>query len=235
MCPDGTLRDTPKYLFRNDLISNAKALENLPPKNARWIVDNMAAIRCVKPRDTYKAWIKSFLDFVTPYNFYSPIALELVTDTYLEKSAKNATRLKRGEESRKVHLEGVEQNMLTGNDWSDFFHNIENKENHIRLITEHLISDQGRTLAALPLIITRKEFTWRIIDNIVEDLDRSNHEEVDTKMVLHALREKTNVVVVASDTDVLVLMVYAYALKDIKDDWYMKIGEKKFVNVRKIV
>ena len=81
--------------------------------------------------------------------------------------------------------------MLKGNDWSDFFHNIENKENFIRLITEHLISDQGRTLAALPLIITRKEFTWRIIDNIVEDLDRSNHEEADTEMVFHALREKT--------------------------------------------
>ena len=42
-------------------------------------------------------------------------------------------------------------------------------------------------------------------------------------MVLHALREKTNVVVVARDTDVLVLMVYAYALNDIKDDSYMKI------------
>ena len=126
--------------------------------------------------------------------------------------------------------------MLKGNDRrSDFFHNIENKENLIRLITEHLISDQGRTLAALPLIITRKEFTWRIIDNIVEDLDRSNHEEAETKTVLHALREKANVVVVARDTDVLVLMVYAYALKDIKDDWYMKIGKKKFVNVRKSV
>ena len=58
MHPDGTLRDAPKYLFRNDLISNAKALENLPPENARWVVDNIAAIRCVKPKDTYKAWIK---------------------------------------------------------------------------------------------------------------------------------------------------------------------------------
>ena len=66
--PDGTLRDAPKYLFRNDLISNAKALENLPAENARWIVDNMVAIRCVKPKDTYRAWIKSFLDFVTLYN-----------------------------------------------------------------------------------------------------------------------------------------------------------------------
>ena len=66
-------------------------------------------------------------------------------------------------------------------------------------------------------------------------VDRSNHEEADMKMVLHALREMRNVVVVARDTDVLVLMVYAYALKDIKDDWYMKIGEKKFVNVRKSV
>ena len=108
----------------------------------------------------------------------------------MEKSAKNATRLKCGEESRKVHLEGVEQNMLKGNDWSDFFRKIENKENLIRLITEHLISDQGRTLVILPLIIPRKEFTWSIIDNIVEDLDRSNHEEAETEMVLHALREE---------------------------------------------
>ena len=113
------------------------------------------------------------------------------------KKAQRMQQGLRGEESRKVHLEGVEQNMLKGNDWSDFFHNIENKESHIRLITEHLISDQGRTLAALPLIITRKEFTWRIIDNIVEDLDRSKHEDADTEMVLHALREKTNAVVVA--------------------------------------
>ena len=52
--PDGTLREAPKYLFRNDLIANAKALENVPPINARWIVDNMAAIRCVKPKDTYR-------------------------------------------------------------------------------------------------------------------------------------------------------------------------------------
>ena len=85
MCPDGTLRDALKYLFRNDLISNTKALENLPPENARWIVDNMAAIRRVKPKDTYRTWIKSFL---TPCNFYSPIALELVSDTYLGKKHK---------------------------------------------------------------------------------------------------------------------------------------------------
>ena len=74
-------------MFPNDLIANAKALENVPPINARWIVDNMAAIRCVKPKDTYRTWIKSFLDFVAPNDLYLPIALELVIpicDTYLE-------------------------------------------------------------------------------------------------------------------------------------------------------
>ena len=106
--PDGTLRQAPKYMFRNDLIANSEALENSPPYNARWIVDNMAAVRCVKPEDTYKTWIKSFIKFVTPSEAYSPISLELVSDTYLEKSAKNGTRLKRGEESIIVHLGGVE-------------------------------------------------------------------------------------------------------------------------------
>ena len=53
------------------------------------------------------------------------------------------------------------------------------------------------------------------------------HEEADTKIVVHALREKTYVVVVAKDTDVLVLMVYTYALKDIKEDWYNENWREK--------
>ena len=95
--------------------------------------------------------------------------------------------------------------MLKGNEWSDFFHNIENKEDLIRIITEYLTSEKGRRLSNLPLIITRKNYAWRIDDDTVEEINGcSNHEDGDTKMILHALRENKDVVVVATDTDVLV-------------------------------
>ena len=65
--PDGMLRDAPKYLFRSDFEVNVKALEYLPPEDARWIVDNMAAIRCVKQKDTYRAWLKSYKAWIKSY------------------------------------------------------------------------------------------------------------------------------------------------------------------------
>ena len=47
-------------------------------------------------------------------------------------------------------------------------------------------------------------------------------------MIIHALREDTDVVIVARDTDVLILMVYAYAKRHVKNSWYMKYGAGKY-------
>ena len=44
--------------------------------------------------------------------------------------------------------------MLQGNDWSDIFHNIENKEDMVRLVVDYLV--QGR-LQTLPLLPRRKK------------------------------------------------------------------------------
>ena len=62
-----------------------------------------------------------------------------------------------------------------------------------------------------------------------------NHEEADTRMVLHAILEDTNVVVVSKDTDVLVIMVYAFAKFEPSKEWYLKIDHKKYVDVKSIV
>ena len=44
-----------------------------------------------------------------------------------------------------------------------------------------------------------------------EIIFKSNHEEADTRIILHALQEYTKAVVVSKDTDVLILLVNAYA------------------------
>ena len=58
-----------------------------------------------------------------------------------------------------------------------------------------------------------------------------NH-EADTRLVLHACRSETDVVVVAKDTDVLVLLVHAIIRP--LSRWYMKIDHAKFVDVGEI-
>ena len=63
----------------------------------------------------------------------------------------------------------------------------------------------------IPVLFTNKDETWRVNQNYVSLLPDCNHEEADTKMSVHTLREDTDVVVVALDTDVLILMVYIYA------------------------
>ena len=44
-----------------------------------------------------------------------------------------------------------------------------------------------------------------------------NHEEGNTRIVFHVLQQKTNVAVYSKDTDVLVLMVFGYALNKINE------------------
>ena len=52
--------------------------------------------------------------------------------------------------------------------------------------------------------------TYRVT-TAIEELFDCNHEEADSRLVLHAIIDVSDVVVVAKDTDVLVLMVWGYA------------------------
>ena len=76
---------------------------------------------------------------------------------------------------------------------------------------------------------------WFVTDQYIENLFENNHEEADTSMVLHALYKNTNVVIVSKDTDVLILLVYMHALKNITSKWCMKIDNEKFIDRGKIV
>ena len=68
--------------------------------------------------------------------------------------------------------------------------------------------------------------------NTVEMLFRCNHEDADTRLVLHASRVDTNVVAVSKDTDVLLPMVHAYAKIKPNGSWFMKVDHEKCVNIK---
>jgi hypothetical protein len=125
--PEGTLRPASKHLLRNFIIEQSEAAAHECPQNARWLIDWMAAMRSIKPKLTYREWLINLLRLVTPRDDLIPIDLEIINDTYYQESVKSCTRSVRGEESRRVHVQGFDQEMLKGNEWLAFFHNIENK------------------------------------------------------------------------------------------------------------
>ena len=57
-------------------------------------------------------------------------------------------------------------------------------------------------------------------------------------MVLHAFESSNPVVVVVSDTDILLLLIYAYSKVQFKTGgiysakWFMKIDNERYVNIK---
>ena len=96
--------------------------------------------------------------------------------------------------------------------------------------------DQGPLL--FPVTVTAKSKTYRVTATAIEELFDCNHEEVDSRLVSHAIIEDSGVVVVAEDTNVLVLMlmVLAYAKCNIKRNgietrvrMYKALNQKTFL------
>ena len=60
---------------------------------------------------------------------------------------------------------------------------------------------------------------------------RCNHEEADTRLILHAAMSKSPAVIVAKDTDVFLLLAYAVCYQNNPPRWYMKIDANQFINM----
>ena len=111
--PDGELRQSDKASLRNFLNNEAGATSKIIPKKAAWFVDGMAAVRSLKPKETFEEWIDTLLRFITPLDGAEATVTGMINDTYTAYSTKAGTRKKRGEGTR-THVEGVKQHMPSG-------------------------------------------------------------------------------------------------------------------------
>lgn len=62
-----------------------------------------------------------------------------------------------------------------------------------------------------------------------------NHEEADTRLVLHALLCENDVVIVCKDTDVMILLVWAYIKYNVTKKWYMNYEKGQYADIGMIV
>ena len=229
--PDGEMRQSDMASFRNYLKDVAGASSKLVPEKAAWFVDGVAANRSLKAKDTFQEWIDTLLRFISPPGVGEATVTGMINDTYSMYSTKAGTRKKRGEGSR-THVEGVKQHMPSGMKWQEFLGNNDNKEDLIDLIFEYIQKLSRNKKLNRPLVFSRGEETFRISDGNSELIHRSNQEEADTRLVLQAYLEKGDVVIACKDTDVLVLMVWAYTFYNVSKKWYTGKDDEDYVTTR---
>lgn len=231
---DSTLRQSDKASLRNFLINECNSVSEEPPKNCSWFIDGLAAVRSLQPKRTYREWLRSFLQFTKPPKDVEAIQVGLINDTYKADSIKGGTRKERGESGLKVKIDGFDQHMLQGNKWQEFLNSGQNKEELIQLLVKYMETGEGMSQLEHPYLVTAGDATFSVRHGGISLLYRCNHEEADTRLVLHALLADSDVVVVAKDTDVLILLIWAYEQSNVGKKWYMKYDHNKYADINEI-
>ena len=124
--------------------------------------------------------------------------------------------------------------MLSNEEWLAFFHNIKNKQHFLNLLVTYLSADDFVKLNLFSTLANNENKIFKISSS-VKKVFECNHEEHNTRIIFQALQQMADVVVCLKDTDVLVLLVFAYALTEINGMQVMKIESRKYINIRKIV
>ena len=75
---------------------------------------------------------------------------------------------------------------------------------------------------------------WSILPRVTLVQQKCNHEEADTKIPLFASTAESNVIAVATDCDVLVLLVATYAKLRPQFQWQMRYENYKYANIEGI-
>ena len=171
----------------------------------RWNGDNpFSTSKCY-----YEEWFKTLVKFITPPTEARATTLEISMDTYVEFSVKEGTRRQRGgEHSPRTFIKDLKQIMPQGDKWLSLLSNGENETDLIHLFVNFLKKYKKN----VPTIINDGKHTWRIEGGVSPlKLFSCNHEEADSRIALLASTSSGNVVIVAKDTDFLMLLIYSYS------------------------
>ena len=228
---DQDLRQGSKSILRNYMVKEASAMTDQAPIRADWIVDGMAAVQSVFPKDTWGEFADSLYRFCMPPKIVNPSSLMIIMDTYGKKRIKAMTQKRKGHSGRKVLINEKGQAMPKGKDWNTFLQSGDNKTELIKFLANHYKSDSFRSKLDIPLVFTESNNTWMITSQEVLLLEQCNHHEADTRVVRHASLSERPVVVVATDTDIFVLLIYVVSKVAPAEKWYMKIDKERYVDI----
>ena len=210
--PDGSMRHTQKSKLL-EVLSIEESNSNHPEKEvSALVIDMIAQIRTIVHNvpNTFEEFILKFLNSI-PKGYQR---VDIVADCYRDISIKAAEREKRGHSS-KIFISSVKTKVPR--DISKFLSNNENKKQLIELTFNYVIHNKIESfsiLKAQTIILSGDGECKKITEIECCDYEilKSDHEEADTKVILHTVHALTddnyrNVVLrsPSGDTDVLVI------------------------------
>ena len=170
------------------------------------------------------------MKYCMPKNASGVGKLCIIFDSYRDSIIKQLTQMRRGKSGRNVYITNMKQKIPKNKDWHNFRRNSHNKTEMISAIVGYCKSKEFRARLDIPILITEEDHTWLVSKTGIDELPSSNHIVADTRIILEALKSTNVVVVIAADTDILILMCYAHSVNNCSNEWVMNIDSEKYVS-----
>lgn len=205
--PYGLPRKTSKAKLSQQLERRITVTEKYP-ENATSIFDGMAVLQKLKIPSgaTFQVVAERVFESVTSTGSRR---VDIVFDVYREVSIKNVERLKRVSASDGVQYKNILP-AFTVKSWSKLLSVTANKPEIIKFLVSQWTTEAFRgRLGNRIMYVTNEDKCWRLDASrceIVPELE-CNHEEADTRMILHARHAGGTCVIHSDDTDVFVLLI----------------------------
>ena len=124
--------------------------------------------------------------------------------------------------------------MPQGKNYREFLSNTKKKSQVLKKFIEYLTHENTRKDLMGRTTLNIEKDTVLISQSQQQSLFTSNQKEAVTRIALHFSESSKPVLVKAKDIDILILMVYAFALTSPPYGWYLQIDNGKIVSVKKV-
>ena len=226
----GSKSDLLQCLVGDDDDSDENENVHVEPVNATAIIlDGAAIVQMLKPgtSKTFKEYSEQvFLPYVKS-QLQKANRIDITWDRYFTDSLKGTARAKRGKGIRRRVIDST----ACPTNWANFLRVDENKIELFKLLTESLIV--ADFIQGKELFVTDGEQVVCVPNQDTAILSPCNHEEADTRMLLHASHAASkghnSIIIRTVDTDVLVLAVMvAEKVPEIQQLWLAFGNGKNF-------
>ena len=217
----GSLRKTPKSKLLNwiENFTNSQSVEHIPEGGAL-ILDAMAIVQAIsKPPTTFGELAEQILETAIKICVYHKCSrVDFVVDTYPDVSIKDIEHsVRASDRATVVTIYGAEQKVPT--QWKKFLKHGPNKLALLHFLFQSWCKYSSSKLCGLTLYVSESDQCHCLSPAatndacvIVQQIPElaCDHEEADTRMLLHASHATryNNVLVRSPDTDVFVLLLH---------------------------
>ena len=203
----GLPRKTSKAKLSQQLERRITVTEKYP-ENATSIFDGMAVLQKLKIPSgaTFLVVAERVFELVTSTGSRR---VDVVFDVYREVSIKNVERLKRVSTSDGVQYKNILP-AYTVKSWNKLLSVTANKPEIVKFLVSQWKTEAFRgRLGNRIMYVTTEDQCWRLDADTCDPVPEleCNHEEADTRMVLHAQHAGGTCVIHSDDTDVFVLLL----------------------------